>query len=227
MHFINLDALGGPSAHIFYLVKGHSILFSPNVCLFWEIFLPFMHTLEAHLQGTFISKQYPHAGALQMDHSILPTKKTNCHWKADFPRLGCGVDAWGRRVGFFWDSDGSFGSLLALWLMKTLIWNNSPLTKCVHWILRLYNVNANESQVKESSHRGTREERGYFQMRFEMRSWVDEVKTCRMAIPDGRNCRRCHWVFVFREREKHKGKEKPNSKSTTYSTEHCFKIRKC
>lgn len=57
----------------------------------------------------------------KMDHSVLPTKKTNCHWKADFPRLGCAVDAWGRRVGFFWDSDGSFGSLFALWLMKTLI----------------------------------------------------------------------------------------------------------
>lgn len=125
----------------------------------------------------------------KMDHSILPTKKTNCHWKFAFPRLGyewmLGEGEW----AFFWDSDGSFGSLFALcgwWNTHTLIWNNSPLTKYVHWILRLYNVNANESQVKESSQRGAREERGYFQMRFEMRSWADEVKTYRMAIPDGR-----------------------------------------
>lgn len=119
MHFINLDALGGTSAHIFYLVKVHSILFSPNVCLFWEIFLPFMHTLEDHLQGTFISKQYPPAGALQ-NGSLNPShEEDKLSLEVCLPKAGIWVDAWGRRVGFFlgqwWKLWEPF---CPVWLMK-------------------------------------------------------------------------------------------------------------
>lgn len=68
-------------------------------------------------------------------------------------------------------------------------------------------MNANESQVKESGQGETGEEGGYFQMRFEMRSRVDEVETDRMVVPNDRHRQRCPCVFVFRKRESLKGEE--------------------
>ena len=68
-------------------------------------------------------------------------------------------------------------------------------------------MNANESQVKKSGQGETREEGGYFQMRFEMRSRADEVETDRMVVPNDRRRQRCPCVFVFRKRESLKGEE--------------------
>lgn len=68
-------------------------------------------------------------------------------------------------------------------------------------------MNANKSQVKERSQGETREEGGYFQMRFEMRSRVDEVETDRMLVPNDRCRQRCLCAFVFRKRESLKGEE--------------------
>lgn len=153
------------------------------------------HIPEVHKFQTILKQK-----KCRMDHLVLPTKKRNCHWQVPFPRLGCGVDARKGGRAFVGASDGSFGSLPPCGRWNTLLWNKTPLTRRAHWILGLPKVYVKESQVKESGRRGAREERGHFRMRFEMRSWVDEVKTQWMAVPDDRNCGRCHRLSLKREK---------------------------
>lgn len=87
---------------------------------------PKKHVSNGHKFPNYILSQVNY----KMDHSILPTKKRNCHWKILFSRLECAVEGWEGGVGFCWTNDGSFASLLLAGWWNPPIWDNTPLTRC-------------------------------------------------------------------------------------------------
>lgn len=111
MHFINLDALGALSSHILFS-KGTICLSLLMPACFEKSFCP-SHTQKKHVSNKFPNQILKPVNC-RTDYSALPTKKNNCHLKALFPRLGCGVDAWGRKVEQVMEALGAF----SLWLTK-------------------------------------------------------------------------------------------------------------
>lgn len=104
MHFTNLDALGSPWL-AYFIYQKDTICFSllMSACSKKSFCPSCKHKKFMYLQGTYISKLYPQAGALQKG-SLNPSSQEKLSLEVTLPKAGMWTGCSGKGgVSFGWD----------------------------------------------------------------------------------------------------------------------------